>query len=248
MTQNHLHIARLQLFAGGAESGVTAAVAAPQETGEGATAAQTSPDTGVQDLDAAFEDLIKGKFKQAYDTRMQNTIARRLKGTKDIVEKYNALSPVLETLAQRYGVDANDAEGLRRALTGEQTPQIGAQKLADRWRAQAQETKKFYPAFDLGSELQNERFRALLRSKVDVKTAYEVLHAHEIIPAAMAVAARAVEGKLARKIAAGNARPAENGMGAASAAVVHRDVNKLTRSQIDEVARRVARGERVTFG
>lgn len=248
MTKNHLHIALLQLFAEGAPSGVTAAVAAPQEMGEAAAAAQEAPDAGVQDLDAEFEDLIKGKFKQAYDSRMQSTIARRLKGTKDIVDRYNALSPVLDILAQRCGVDAADTEGLRRALSGGQPPSAGAQRLADSWRTQAQETQKFYPAFDLGAELQNERFRALLHSRVDVKTAYEVLHAHEIIPAAMAVAARAAEGKLARKIAAGNARPAENGMGAASAAVVRHDVSKLTRSQIDEVSRRVARGERITFG
>ena len=98
------------------------------------------------------------------------------------------------------------------------------------------------------AELQNPEFVNLITNNVDVKTAYEVLHRDEIIPAAMQFAAQAVEQNIAKKIAANGVRPSENGMGSQASAVVKSDVSKLTKMDIDEVARRVARGERVTFG
>lgn len=123
-----------------------------------------------------------------------------------------------------------------------------ADRLYARWHAQAQQAREVYPGLDLKAELQNKRFLDLLRGNVDIKTAYEVIHKDEIIPAAMHAAARNVESRLARKIAAGGIRPVENGVGGGSPAVVRSDVSRLSRNDIDEVMRRVARGERVTFG
>ena len=118
----------------------------------------------------------------------------------------------------------------------------------DAWMNQAEEAKKVYPTLDLRTELNNPRFLDLLRSNIDVRTAYEVLHKDEIIPAAMQYAAQTVESKLAKKIASGANRPSENGMSGQGAAVVKSDVSQLSGKDIDEVMRRVARGERVTFG
>lgn len=68
------------------------------------------------DRNAEFEKLIKGDYKDLYDARVQDTIQRRLKGTKETVDKYNALTPTIELLAKKYGVDANDVEALNRAI------------------------------------------------------------------------------------------------------------------------------------
>ena len=113
---------------------------------------------------------------------------------------------------------------------------------------QAESAKAVYPTFDLETEMDNPQFVNLLRNNIDVRTAYEVLHKDEIIPAAMQFAAKTVEQKIAKNIATNGARPNENGMSSQSAAVVKSDVSKLTKYDIDEVARRVARGERVSFG
>ena len=68
------------------------------------------------DREKEFEKLIKGEYKDLFDARMQDTVQKRLKSTKDTVEKYNALSPTLELLAKKYGVDATDIDALNRAI------------------------------------------------------------------------------------------------------------------------------------
>lgn len=240
--------------------------------------------TQVPDRNAQFEALIKGEYKDLYDQKIQDTIQRRLKGTAETVSRYNELSPVLDMLAGKYGVDANDAkalakaieedssfyedEALERGVTVEQLKQIKAmerenaalraerekaenQRQADAlyssWMEQAEKVKQVYPGFDLSGELQNEQFRALLRSNVPIQTAYEVIHKDEILPAAMQFTAQKISEKVANNIRSGQARPAEGAMGARSSVIVKSDVSQLTRADRDEIDRRVARGERVVF-
>ena len=73
------------------------------------------------DRNAEFERLIKGDYKDLYDARVQDTIQKRLKGTKETVDKYNALTPTIEMLAKKYGVDANDVEALNKAIEADDT-------------------------------------------------------------------------------------------------------------------------------
>jgi hypothetical protein len=80
-----------------------------------------------------------------------------------------------------------------------------------------------------------------------VKTAYEVVHKDEIIPAAMQFAAQQIEQKVTNKIKAGGTRPSENGMSSQSAAVVKSDVSQLSKEDRAEIIRRVQRGERIRF-
>lgn len=238
----------------------------------------------VVDRNAEFEKLIKGEYKDLYDARVQDTIQKRLKGSKETVEKYNALTPTLDILARKYGVDASDVEALNKAIEdddayfedealekgitveqlkairkmerenaelrrqmNEQSIRENADKIYASWMEQSDALKGVYPGFELDAELQNPRFVDLLRNNIDVRTAYEVLHKDEIIPAAMQFTARQVEQKLTNKIIAGGARPMENGMSSQSSAVVKSDVSQLSKEDRAEIARRVARGERITF-
>ena len=303
----------LQLFAdGGAGAGtgdggtaegqgVTAAAALPQTKGvksnplanvkygiqpeEAAPAAEVQTETVAQpDRNAEFERLIKGEYKDLYDARVQDTVQKRLKGTKDTVDKYTALEPTLELLAKKYGVDATDIEALTKAISDDDTyyeqeamerglsvkqlkevkkmerenadlraqmqeaqKQENGKKLYSAWMQQAEEAKKVYPSFDLRAEMNNQKFLDLLRSNIDVRTAYEVLHKDEIIPAAMQFTAKTVESKLAKSIASNGARPSENGMSSQSAAVVKSDVSQLSKEDRAEIIRRVQRGEKIRF-
>ena len=264
--------------------GVTGAAAMPQK-GATAPAAEVQTTTVAQpDLNAEFEELIKGKYKAQYDARMQDTIQKRLKSTKETVDKFNALTPTLETLAKKHGVDANDIAALNKAIEEddsyfeqdalemgmtveqykefrnmkrenaelrkqmqEQENQKKANQLYASWMNQAEDAKKVYPSFDLKAEMQNDRFVDLLKSNVDVKTAYEVIHKDEIIPAAMQFAVQTAESKFAKKIAANGSRPAENGMSSGSPAVVKSDVSQLTKAERQEYIRRAQRGETIRF-
>lgn len=249
---------------------------------------EDAPAAGVQetvaqtDPEAEFEALIKGKYKAQYDARMQNTIQKRLKGSQETVDKYNALQPMLEILGKKHGVDATDTDALMKAIEAddsyfeeealekgltvkqlkevksmerenaelrrqmnERKTQEHAQKLYAGWMQQAEDAKKVYPSFNLRAEMNNPKFVDLLRSNIDVRTAYEVIHKDEIIPGAMQFAAKTVESKIAKSVAANRARPAENGMSSGSAAVVKSDPSLWTREDRREVARRVARGEKI---
>ena len=125
----------LQLFAEGAGAGdggtaegagATAPVAGVQKGmknpladvkyGKQEETAPVAEVTTAPDMSAEFEALIKGKYKEQYDARVQDTVQKRLKGQKEIVEKYNALTPTLETIAKKYGVDASDIEALNKAI------------------------------------------------------------------------------------------------------------------------------------
>lgn len=251
------------------------------QTTDAQKATQTPTDTRVAD----FDKLIKGEYKDLYDAKVQDIVQKRLKNSKETVEKYEALAPTLEALAKKYGVDASDIKALNKAIEEddsyyeeealekglsvqqlkeirkmerenadlkrqmeEQSRKENANKLYSQWMEQAESAKAVYPSFDLRAEMQNPQFVNLLRSNVDVRTAYEVLHKDEIIPAAMQFTAKTVEQKLTNKIIANGARPTENGNSSQGAAVVKNDVSKLTKADRDEIARRVARGEKVTFG
>ena len=63
----------------------------------------------------------------------------------------------------------------------------------------------------------------------------------------MQYTAKQVEGKLANKIRAGQNRPAEGAMRSQNAVVTKSDVSQLTKADRQEIARRVARGERIVF-
>jgi hypothetical protein len=81
--------------------------------------ASHSPDVSIpttEDRNAKFEELIKGEYKDLYDARVQDTIQKRLKSSKETVDKYNSLAPTLEMLGKKYGVDSSDIEALNRAI------------------------------------------------------------------------------------------------------------------------------------
>ena len=255
-----------------------------QPTEEKAPAAEVV-ENPTEDRNAKFEALIKGEYKDLYDARVQDTVQKRLKSSKETVEKYEALAPTLEALAKKYGVDAADIKALNKAIedddsyyeqealekgiTVEQLKEIrkmekenaelkrqmeeqnrkeNANKLYAQWMEQAETAKSVYPSFDLRAEMQNPKFVDLLRSNIDVRTAYEVIHKDDIIAGAMQFTAKKVEQKIADKIIAGGARPSENGNSSQGASVTKSDVSTLTRADRAEIARRVARGEKISFG
>lgn len=136
-------VRNLQLFAeGGAAAGgagegaqgqgVTAAAAVPQNKGvknpladvkygiqeETAPAAEVPKEEQTQppDRKTEFEKLIKGEYKEEFDRRMQDTIRQRLKGSKETADRLAAITPALELLAQKYGVDSSDTEALCKAI------------------------------------------------------------------------------------------------------------------------------------
>lgn len=63
----------------------------------------------------------------------------------------------------------------------------------------------------------------------------------------MQYAAQTAAKRVADSVAANSKRPVENGVTSQGAVNSQTDVNKLTKAQREEIERRVARGERITF-
>ncbi len=242
----------LQLFAEGgnggegSDTGVIAGDAAPQNS-QGVKASsgpsgREASDAGVQetpvspDTDREFEALIQGKYKEAYDQRVQEIIRKRLKSLK------GESQPTPER-----GQAEADPPGIRDPGFAGQLREAAASRQYADWMRQAEEAGKRYPGMDLRTECRNPRFLELLGAGVDVGSAYLVSHQDEIIPAIMGSTARIVEQKLVGKLRTEGIRPPENGLRPQGTTLTKTDVAKLSKTEREEIRRRVAKGERIRF-
>lgn len=133
----------LQLFADGGASGVGGDSAGSDAGNENATGdallakygmTTDSPAAGGDDadrdaagdgdgddLDAAFEEMVKGKYKGVYGKRVEETIRKRLTAANSRIKQANdrisAYEPLMELLGAKYGVsDASDVNAVIKAI------------------------------------------------------------------------------------------------------------------------------------
>nr|DAT44789.1 MAG TPA: hypothetical protein [Caudoviricetes sp.] len=140
-----------------------------------------------------------------------------------------------------------NAELLRSQNEQQQEAQIKAQ--GEKWymEAEAMKGNPLYSSFDLLQELQNQEFVSLLQAGTPMEHAYKVIHFDELMGNAVQAAAASTEKKVADSVRAKGARPSENGTNSNSAFVTKSDPSKLTKADFEEIERRVARGERISF-
>lgn len=122
-----------------------------------------------------------------------------------------------------------------------------ARQMMQGWVADAEKARAVYPNLDLQTEIQNPEFARLLQAGVPVRAAYEVIHRDSIISGAMQFAQNNAAEKLASSVAAGQARPAEGGMGQAPTAQTKTDPSKLSLREMEDQIRRAARGEKISY-
>jgi hypothetical protein len=220
--------------------------------------------------DARMQDTIKNRLKGQKETvERYEALAPTL---ETLAKKYGV--DVSDINALNKAIEEDDAyyedEALEKGVTVEQLKQFkkmerenaelkklrdeknakeAAEKKVAGWMEESKQVKAIYPQFDLKSEMQNSKFVDLLRVPgVDVRTAYELTHKDEIIAGAMQFTAKTVEKKIADKIAANGVRPTENGLSSQSASLTKGDVSQLSKADILDIQRRVARGEKISFG
>ena len=116
----------LQLFADGAGAGAAAAgTATGAEAGsnsqsatgnnnaEGAAGSTTGAEsTAEQSQVETFDDLIKGRYKQDFDAKVQSIINKRFKGAREAEASMNKLSQGISALGTYYGLDAESPDFL----------------------------------------------------------------------------------------------------------------------------------------
>lgn len=124
-----------------------------------------------------------------------------------------------------------------------------SQKIYDGWLSEGEALKAKYGLkdFDFAKECENPDFCKLLQNGISVESAYKSIHLDDMIGGAMAQTAEAVRQSVVNSISNRSGRPSENGASSINSQIFKTDVNKLTKADRDEIVKRVARGEEITF-
>lgn len=98
-----MHHINLQLFAeeGGAAADTGALASSTAETVD-TDGMQAAP--AEEQGEESFDDLIKGRYKQDYSRHVQEAISKRFKNQRDNQEFIDRMSPALNLMAERYGI------------------------------------------------------------------------------------------------------------------------------------------------
>lgn len=215
-----------------------------------------------------IRDNLSRRFKENAQAKQRNAQNNRI--VELLYDKYNvetgnsaALMNAIESddaylvaQANKRGMSIEDYKYIRRLETenkkyhalSEQYEAINnANRTVEKWYAESERLKEIYPEFNIFEESKNKSFVSLVKSGIDVKTAYEVIHHSEIVSRAAENAAKEAEIRTAEAIRQRAMRPAENGLSSQSSAIIKNDVSKLSANERAEIARRVSRGERITF-
>lgn len=137
-------------------------------------------------------------------------------------------------------------ESFKMELERQRTRQAAQQQL-QAWYTDGERVKQIYPEFDLSVEAQNPQFLSMLKTGVPVQHAYEVLHIDDIKAGIAKGTAQETAQQVVANIRAKGQRPAENGTSSQSAFTVKDDPSKWSKADRLEVARRVARGEKIAL-
>lgn len=117
------------------------------------------------------------------------------------------------------------------------------------WSMQADFARNDYPNLDLNTEMQNKDFFGLLTRGIDVKTAYQVIHQDEIVQSAISTAtqrtAQAVQQQTVNNIRSKGLRPDESAGSSQAGFTFKADPHKWTKADREEIAKRVAMGEKI---
>lgn len=117
-------------------------------------------------------------------------------------------------------------------------------ELIARWGDEERALQQIYPEFNLNQELLNPQFASALKAGVfTMQQIYETVHHDELMRNAMGYTAQTVAKKQADAVRAGLARPTEGGITSREAVTRKTDPSKWTAEDLEEVRRRVERGE-----
>lgn len=212
------------------------------------------------------QNLINRRFKETKNLEKQvaesqpviDMLMQRY-GVKDISELQNALES-----DSAYWQEAADDAGMsvsqymefqklqreNRALLQQQemlANQERANQQLAQWTMEAQALKGVYPQFDLEVESQNPDFIRLLQSGTPMEHAYKVIHLNEILGNERMATAAYTEKQVMDNIQARGSRPSEAGLNSKNGITYKSDVSKFSGADVMEIARRVKRGEKISF-
>lgn len=173
MFTDFVHAANLFLFDGGAAGaaggeGSGAGQAGSQAEAVNSQAANTgdnpTADAGQEatktpeQLQAEFQKLIKGEYKDAYTKEFQRHFNDRHKDAKATQERLESYQPIIDTLSSRYGITDGDMGKLAQAIESDESLWAEAAEEAGMTVEQFRHVKQI--------EAENARFKAAQQQNI----------------------------------------------------------------------------------
>ena len=115
------------------------------------------------------------------------------------------------------------------------------------WDREAEQLKAQYPDFNMAEVLANPEVEKMMRSGVSMTNAYRSAYFDHILKQQQAATAQQVEQGVVNRMQQRNARPGENGTRPGSAVQTKIDVSHMSRKEMEEMEKRVMRGEVITL-
>ena len=115
------------------------------------------------------------------------------------------------------------------------------------WDREAEQLKAQYPDFNMAEVLANPEVEKMMRSGVSMTNAYRSAYFDHILKQQQAATARQVEQGVVNRLQQRNARPGENGPRPGGAVQTKIDVSHMSRKEMEEMEKRVMRGEVITL-
>lgn len=115
------------------------------------------------------------------------------------------------------------------------------------WDREAEQLKAQYPDFNMAEVLANPEVEKMMRSGVSMTNAYRSAYFDHILKQQQAATARQVEQGVVNRMQQSNARPGENGTRPGGAVQTKIDVSHMSRKEMEEMEKRVMRGEVITL-
>lgn len=140
-----------------------------------------------------------------------------------------------------------EQQQLIRQMERQREQQARIAELQAGWDWEAEQLKAQYPDFNMAEVLANPEVEKMMRSGVSMTNAYRSAYFDHILKQQQAATARQVEQGVVNRMQQRNARPGENGTRPGSAVQTKIDVSHMSRKEMEEMERRVMRGEVITL-
>lgn len=140
-----------------------------------------------------------------------------------------------------------EQQQLIRQMERQREQQARIAELQAGWDREAEQLKAQYLDFNMAEVLANPEVEKMMRSGVSMTNAYRSAYFDHILKQQQAATAKQVEQGVVNRMQQRNARPGENGTRPGGAVQTKIDVSHMSRKEMEEMEKRVMRGEVITL-
>lgn len=223
-------------------------------------------------INGEFKDLYQQDTQRMIDRRFKETkgLQEQIDGQRAILDQLSGRygtapgdlaalqraidgdSAMWEQAAEEAGMTVDQYRMVERMRQREESAQrqmmqmqaaMKSRAQVEAWTKEAEELKQVYPDFNLQEFVSDPQNVEYLKHHVPMRMVYEYANRDAIMQDTVANAQK----NMADNIRAKGNRPKENGAAQKPGVIVKDNVENLTNDDIDEIMRRVARGEVISF-